>query len=103
MREPLRRGLDLSHNVGASVLATRAQTELIATGARPRRPASSGIDSLTVSQRRVAELAATGLTTRQIAETLFVTSKTVEYHLRHTYRKLNVGSRAELIEALSAA
>jgi DNA-binding CsgD family transcriptional regulator len=101
-REPLRRGLDLSHKVGASVLATRAQTELIATGARPRRPASSGIDSLTVSQRRVAELAATGLTTRQIAETLFVTGKTVEYHLRQTYRKLDISSRAELSEALSA-
>ena len=102
-REPLRTGLDLSHKGGASVLADRAQTELVATGARPRRPESSGIDSLTVSQLRVAELAARGLTTRQIAEALFVTPKTVEYHLRQTYRKLDIASRGELPEMLKSA
>lgn len=99
-REPLRRGLDLSHKAGASVLESRAKTELIATGARPRRPTASGLDSLTVSQRRVAELAARGLTTRQIAEALFVTPKTVEFHLRQTYLKLDVASRAQLTETL---
>jgi DNA-binding CsgD family transcriptional regulator len=100
-REPLRRGLDLSHKGGASVLESVARIELIATGARPRRHASSGVDSLTVSQRRVAELAARGLTTRQIAETLFVTPKTVEFHLRQTYVKLAVSSREELAAALN--
>jgi DNA-binding CsgD family transcriptional regulator len=100
-REPLRRGLDLSHRSGAGVLAARARTELLATGARPRRLAQTGVESLTVSQRRVAELAARGLTTRQVAEALFVTPKTVEFHLRQTYLKLGLSSRAELTAALS--
>ena len=99
-REPLRRGLDLSHKGGATVLESRARTELIATGARPRRSETTGVDSLTVSQRRVAELAARGLTTRQIAEALFVTPKTVEFHLRQTYRKLDIASRDELTKTL---
>ncbi|MBV9004207.1 MAG: helix-turn-helix transcriptional regulator [Solirubrobacterales bacterium] len=61
----------------------------------------SGVDSLTSSQRRVAELAASGLTTRQIAGALFVTPKTVEFHLRHIYSKLEVSSREELTGRLS--
>lgn len=100
-REPLRRALDLSHKGGASVLAERARTELLATGARPRGPQFSGVESLTVSQRRVAELAAQGLTNRQIAEALFVTPKTVEFHLRQTYQKLDVTSREQLEGALT--
>jgi DNA-binding CsgD family transcriptional regulator len=60
----------------------------------------SGVESLTPSERRVADLAAQGLTTRQVAQALFVTPKTVEYHLRHTYQKLDIGSRTELTEAL---
>ncbi|MGA9860415.1 MAG: helix-turn-helix transcriptional regulator, partial [Solirubrobacteraceae bacterium] len=102
-REPLTRGLDLSNRGGASALAAQAHTELIASGARPRRLAFSGIDSLTVSQRRVAELAARGLTTRQIAEALYVTPKTVEFHLRQAYQKLDVSSRAELADRFAGA
>ncbi len=102
-REPLRRGLDLSHRGGASRLEARARTELTASGGRPRRPAASGLDSLTVSQRRVAELAARGLTTRQIAEALFVRPKTVEFHLRQTYMKLGVNTREGLADLVLAA
>ncbi len=102
-RGPLRKGLDLSHRNGAAALESYAHTELIAAGARPRRAAASGVDSLTISQLRVAELAATGLTNRQIADALFVTPKTVEFHLRQTYRKLDVSSRQELAEMLTAA
>jgi DNA-binding CsgD family transcriptional regulator len=101
-RPPLSYALHLSHHAGASVLADRARTELIAAGARPRRVALSGIDSLTASQRRVAELAARGLTTRQVAEALFVSPKTVEFHLRQTYRKLEVSSREELARLFGA-
>jgi DNA-binding CsgD family transcriptional regulator len=101
-REPLRRGLDLSNRSGATVLAARAQTELLATGARPRGRTFSGVESLTASQRRVAELAARGLTTRQMAEALFVTPKTIEFHLRQTYQKLDVTSREQLEGALSS-
>lgn len=100
-REPLRRGLELSLRGGADVLASRAQTELAAAGARMRSPALSGVASLTVSQRRVAELAAQGLTTRQIADALFVTPKTVEFHLRQTYRKLGVSNREAMTKALN--
>ena len=97
-REPLRRGLDLSHRGGAGELESRARAELIAAGARPRRAALIGLESLTTSQRRVAEMAASGLTTRQIAGALFVTPKTVEFHLRNVYAKLQVSSREELAE-----
>jgi DNA-binding CsgD family transcriptional regulator/tetratricopeptide (TPR) repeat protein len=95
-RDPLRKGLELSYRGGATALADVARTELAATGARPRRAILTGLDSLTPSELRVAELAGNGLTTRQIAERLFVTPKTIEFHIRHIYRKLDVGSRAEL-------
>ena len=62
--------------------------------------ALSGVQALTASELRTAELAATGMTNRQVAETLFVTLKTVEMHLRHTYAKLKIGGRAELPDAL---
>jgi DNA-binding NarL/FixJ family response regulator len=99
-REPLRRALDLSHRGGATALAQRAQAELTATGARPRRALLSGADALTPRERRVGELAAKGLTTRAIAELLFVTPKTVEFHLRHVYQKLGIASRSEIADAL---
>jgi DNA-binding CsgD family transcriptional regulator len=84
-------------------LNERARVELAATGARPRREAFlSGPASLTPSERRIAELAATGQSNREIAQALFVTPKTVEYHLRNTYRKLDIQTRQELASALSA-
>jgi DNA-binding CsgD family transcriptional regulator len=83
-------------------LHERARGELAATGARPRRDVLlSGPESLTPSERRIAELAATGQSNREIAQALFVTPKTVEYHLRNTYRKLDIQTRRELAEALS--
>ena len=60
----------------------------------------SGAESLTPRERRVGELAAKGLTTRAIAELLFVTPKTVEFHLRHVYQKLDITSRSEIADAL---
>jgi DNA-binding CsgD family transcriptional regulator len=103
-RHPLRMGLELAERGGAAALARRAREELEATGARSRRVMLSGINALTPSERRVANLAARGLTTRQIAQVLFVTPKTVEFHLRHVYRKLDIpSSRAELTSALSPA
>jgi DNA-binding CsgD family transcriptional regulator len=63
----------------------------------------SGLESLTPSERRVAEVGAKGLTTRQIAEALFVTPKTVEFHLRHIYQKLDINSRGQLAEVLGDA
>ena len=61
----------------------------------------SGPASLTPSERRIAELAANGQSNREIAQALFVTPKTVEYHLRHVYQKLDIHSREELAEVLA--
>jgi DNA-binding CsgD family transcriptional regulator len=102
-REPLRRGLELAQRCGATALADRARAELVATGARPRRAVLSGLEALTASERRVAEMAAEGATNREIAQALFVTEKTIEWHLSQSYRKLGIGSRTELRRALSAA
>lgn len=99
-REPLRLAIDLAHRCGARGLEERALAELRATGARPRRRAATGAGALTPSERRIAELAAEGQQNREIAEALFVTTATVEYHLRNAYKKLGIGSRAELGDAL---
>ena len=101
MREPLGLAIDLSRANGAVALEERARTELSATGARPRREALLiGPESLTPSERRIADLAASGHGNREIAQTLFVTPKTVEYHLRNTYRKLGIETRRDLRDAL---
>jgi DNA-binding CsgD family transcriptional regulator len=99
-REPLRRGLDLAHRCGALALANRAREELVVAGARPRRDALRGRDALTASELRVSELAAQGRTNNQIAQSLFVTPRTVETHLTSVYGKLGITSRRELPEAL---
>jgi class 3 adenylate cyclase/DNA-binding CsgD family transcriptional regulator/tetratricopeptide (TPR) repeat protein len=100
-REFLRQGLELAHKLGASALEEYAQTELAATGARPRRLMLSGLESLTPSERRVAEMAADNMTNKDIAQALFVTPKTVEVHLSSVYRKLEITSRGQLPAALA--
>jgi DNA-binding CsgD family transcriptional regulator len=101
-RAPLRRALDLAQRTGAAPLAERAKRELLAAGARPRRTALTGPDALTSAERRVASLAADGLSNRQIAEHLFITQPTVETHLRHAFQKLGITSRADLPAQLAA-
>jgi len=102
-REPLRTGLDLAHRCGAVRLAERARAELLTTGAKPRRAVLTGLEALTASERRVAELAAAGMSNPEIAQALFVTLSTVEGHLRHVYRKLSISSRGQLPDALRSA
>ena len=103
-REPLRRAADLAHHGGARALYAIALVELQAAGARPRREGLlSGPMSLTPSEHRIAALAAAGQSNREIARALFVTPKTVEYHLRNTYRKLDIMTREELVGALDGA
>jgi DNA-binding CsgD family transcriptional regulator/tetratricopeptide (TPR) repeat protein len=99
-RSPLERAMDLAHECGANALAERARNELRALGYRPRRFATTGAESLTASERRVAEMAATGMTNREIAQALFVSTSTVETHLRHTYQKLDIDGRGALAESL---
>jgi DNA-binding CsgD family transcriptional regulator/tetratricopeptide (TPR) repeat protein len=101
-RDFLREALDAAHRACAAPLAEYAETELRATGARPRRVVLSGLDSLTASERRIAELAGQGLTNREIAQTLFITTRTVEGHLTSIFRKLRIDSRNELQASLTA-
>jgi DNA-binding CsgD family transcriptional regulator len=99
-RELLREALDTAYRAGARPLVKQAETDLRATGARPRRVVLRGLDSLTASERRIAEHASQGLTNREIAQTLFVTARTVEGHLTSVFRKLQLASRDELRAAL---
>jgi DNA-binding CsgD family transcriptional regulator len=85
----------------AEAAAARLDHELKAAGARPRRSALSGVDSLTPAEHRVATLAAQGHSNREIAQQLYVTRRTVETHLTHVFQKRDVATRVELDDALS--
>ena len=80
----------LALRVDATALVRRAAEGLTIAGGRPRRIAVTGLDALTPSERCVAEHASRGLTNREIAETLFVTRKTVEYQLGGSFSKLGI-------------
>lgn len=95
-REHLRIGLDLAHRCGATGLMVEIREELTVAGGRPRRHAISGVDSLTQTELRVANLAAAGLSNREVAAQTFVSCNTIAWHLRNIYRKLRVESRHEL-------
>ena len=95
-RDPLQRALDLAQRHGATLLVRQTEEELRLTGARPRRRAVTGVDALTPAERRVATLAAQGMTNQEIAQFLFVTRKTVEKHLGSAFPKLGIGGRADL-------
>jgi DNA-binding CsgD family transcriptional regulator len=100
-RPELERGLDLAHHCGAVRIASQARAELVIAGAKPRRDAITGRDALTASELRVARLAGDGLTNREIAQSLFITTKTASTHLSHIYRKLGITRRDQLDDALN--
>lgn len=102
-RDPLRTGMEIAHRCGAVPLVERAREELRATGARPRKLTFTGLDALTAQERRVAEMAAEGMSNREIAQALFVTRRTIETHLGNAYQKLGIDSRAQLQKALAEA
>ncbi len=94
-REQLREAARLAGECGAVALAVRIGEEIAATGFYLRRDRAAGPEALTPAERRVAELAASGLTNREIAHALFVSVKTVGTHLGHIYEKLDLqGARA---------
>ncbi|MFD5393205.1 LuxR C-terminal-related transcriptional regulator [Streptomyces sp. NPDC127097] len=99
-REVTMRGLVLARQCGATGLADLARERLRAFGARPRRTQAVGVSALTASEHRVAQLAARGLTNREIAETLFITQRTVENHLTSGFRKLGITGRRQLAPLL---
>ena len=98
-RERLRAALDVFERLGAAPWSARAAAELRAAGARRRRAADS--DDLTAQEVRVALAVASGATSRQAAAELFLSPKTIEFHLTRVYRKLGIGSRAELATAVA--
>ena len=100
-RAELERALDLAHRCGARRVADKARAELVAAGAKPRRDTITGRDALTAGELRVARLAAEGLTNREIAQALFITTKTAKAHLSRAYRKLDITRRGQLATALS--
>ncbi|HYB29664.1 MAG TPA: AAA family ATPase [Solirubrobacteraceae bacterium] len=100
-RERLREGVEIAHRLGAYALVAQANDELAATGARPRKVVQTGLETLTASERRVAQLAADDMSNKDIAQALFVTVKTVEVHLSSVYRKLEISSRRQLAPTLA--
>jgi DNA-binding CsgD family transcriptional regulator len=100
-RTHLSAAVDAFENLGARPWAARAGNELRATGLhRERRDAQDA--GLTAQQRQIAQLAAAGLSNKQIAERLFISPRTVGYHLHQVFPKLGVTSRAALRDALAA-
>lgn len=99
-QEQLRIALDEADRAGAGALVAVARRELLAAGSRPRRARLSGREALTASELRVAEQAAEGISNREIAQSLFITVKTVESHLGNAYGKLGISSRSDLPAAL---
>ena len=101
-REQLRAALDIFEHLGAGPWADRASAELAATGETRRRRGPATIDELTPQELQIALALASGRTTRETAASLFLSPKTVEYHLRHVYQKFGIHSRDELALALAS-
>ena len=99
-RAHLRAAIDAFEQLGAEPWTARAANELRATGVHRERPGAPDNTGLTAQQRQIAELAAAGLTNKQIAERLFLSPRTVGYHLYQIFPKLGVTSRAALRDAL---
>ncbi|MEW1792999.1 MULTISPECIES: helix-turn-helix transcriptional regulator [Streptomyces] len=100
-RERLTAGMELAHRIGAHALESTAGSELRLAGVRLAR-ASQDRASLTPAEERVVYKAAAGLSNREISQALFVTVKTVEWHLSQAYAKLGIAKRAELSRVLSS-
>jgi DNA-binding CsgD family transcriptional regulator len=97
-RRHLRHALTIFDALGAEPWAERCETELASSGETLNR--SSSARSLTPQERQVANIVAAGATNREAAASLFVNSKTIEFHLGNVYRKLGVRSRTELANVL---
>ncbi len=101
-RPHLRASLATFETLGATPWADQAARELGATGEKAHRRGVSAVDELTPQEQQVARMLAGGRTTKEAAAALFLSPKTVEYHLRHVYIKLGIGSRAELAGRLES-
>jgi DNA-binding NarL/FixJ family response regulator len=100
-RPHLRQALTQFERLGARPWADLAASELDATGERARRGGEDHLAALTSQEVRIARLIGTGRTTKEAAAALFLSPKTVEYHLRHVYQKLGISSRTELAQVVT--
>jgi DNA-binding CsgD family transcriptional regulator/tetratricopeptide (TPR) repeat protein len=101
-RAQLRAAYEGFQRIGAAAWADRAARELRATGETARRRDTSTLDDLTPQELQIARLVAQGGRNREIAGQLFLSPKTVEYHLRKVFQKLDIASRTELVKLVSS-
>ena len=95
-REHLRAALNGFEELGARLWAERARMELRASGQVARRRDPSTRDELTAQELQIVHLVAQGLSNREVAAQLFLSSRTIDFHLRNVFRKLNISSRTQL-------
>ena len=100
-RQHLRTAYDLLTAIGMEAFAERARRELVATGEQVRRRADENPDQLTAQERLIARLARDGQSNAEIGAQLFISTRTVEWHLRKVFTKLGVSSRRQLPRALA--
>jgi len=101
-RDELRAAFEIFDRLGAAPWAEMARVELLATGETARRRDRSALDTLTPQELHIAQVLAAGKTTREAAAALFLSPKTIEYHLRSVYGKLGINSRMDLAAAVAA-
>jgi DNA-binding NarL/FixJ family response regulator len=99
-REPLRTACELFDGMGAAAFADRARHELLATGETLRAHAPDTRDELTAQESHIAQMAREGLSNPEIGARLFISPRTVQYHLRKVFVKLDITSRNQLVRAL---
>jgi len=96
-RGHLRNALEAFRGLGAVPWAERAESELRATGETARKRDVSAVEQLTPRELQIAGLVTDGLTNKEIAAQLFLSPRTIDYHLRKVFTKLGIASRTELI------
>jgi DNA-binding CsgD family transcriptional regulator len=99
-REQLRTARDMFVTMGANGFAERAERELLATGATARKRTVETRDQLTAQETQVARLARDGHSSREVGAQLFISPRTVQYHLQHVFTKIGISSRVQLERAL---
>jgi DNA-binding CsgD family transcriptional regulator len=102
-RDHLHRAHDMFTAIGMEAFAQRACGELLATGEKVRKRTVATRDDLTAQERQIAELARDGVSNPEIAARLFLSRRTVEWHLRNVFNKLGIRSRQDLAQALPSS
>ena len=101
-RQPLRTAHEMLTTMGAEAFAERARRELAATGETVRKRSVETRDELTAQEAQIARLARDGLSNPEIGTRLFISRRTVEYHLHKVFAKLDISSRNQLHRALDS-